>query len=169
MGHPQKILFIIITFFLFALWQSSFFMHFNLFGAAPNLVFVLFFLLIFFNRNIKNYQIVCLSFAGIFLDILSYIYNIGTSILIFTIVGLLFKGTRLLLRNTNDDYPFAYFLPLFLVFFCVYDALLMAYLRFFDFSHAIIGFDFKLLAQVVYSLFFAVIGFWFFKKYVKEI
>ena len=165
----KKTLLIVALFFLFALLQNNFFMHFSVFGAGPSLVFAFFFLLLFFDKNLKNYQVVSLAVAaGLFLDVFSYSY-IGPSILIFAAVGFLFKGLKILLRNTAEDYPLAYFLPLFLVFFSIYQGLLMVYLRFLESEHIIIGFDSKFLAQTGYSLFFALIGFWIFKKHVKEI
>src|SRR3989344_9256457 len=121
----QKILVIILLFYIFILLQNSFFVHFNLFGATPNLVFIFFFSLAFFNRKDKNYQIIYLaSIAGILLDISSYTY-LGPSIISLIIIGFLLKKIQLLLKERKDNYPFAYFLPLFLVFFVIYQILFM--------------------------------------------
>ena len=47
----QKTLVVIILFYIFALLQSSFFVHFSLLGAVPNLVFAFFALLVFFEKK----------------------------------------------------------------------------------------------------------------------
>jgi len=160
---------IILLFYFLALLQNSFFTHFNLLGSVPNLVFILFFLLVFFEKKKKNYLIIPLAIvAGLFLDIFSYTY-IGPSIVLLIIIGIVLKKIQSLLKNREDNYPFVYFLPLFLICFAVYEALLMISLHFFDLSHTLINFDLRFAAGIVYSLFFAIIGFWIFKKHAKKI
>ena len=155
---------IILLFYFLALLQNSFFTHFNLLGAVPNLVFILFFLLVFFEKKKKNYLIVPLAIvAGFFLDIFSYTY-IGPSIVLLIITGIVLKKIQSLLKNRADNCPFIYFLPLFLIFFVVYEILLMIYLHFFGLSHALMDFDLRFAAGIAYSLFFATLGFWIFKK-----
>jgi rod shape-determining protein MreD len=163
----QKILFIILLFYIFALLQGSFFTHFNLFGAAPNLVFILFFLLVFFIKKDRSYQIIYLAaIAGVLLDISSYTY-LGPSIIILMAAGFLLKKTQSLLKNRQDNYPFAYFLPLFVLFFTVYEVSLIVYLRFFDPSHALISFDLKFIIGVIYNSIVASVLFLIYKKWLK--
>ncbi len=147
----KKILFIIFFFYIFALLQNSFFIHFNFFGSAPNLIFVFFFLLVFFEKD-NFYQIIFLGFlAGLFLDFFSYNY-IGPSIVLLIVIGLLAKKTQLLLKNMENKFPFVYFLPIFLVSSVAYQIL------------AAMSFDLRIIVQATYNLFFAIIGFSIFKK-----
>jgi rod shape-determining protein MreD len=147
----QKYLTIIFLFYLFALLQNSFFVNFSLLGATLNLVFVFFFLLAFFVPENKNYQVIFLAIlAGILLDIYSSGY-LGPSIISLIVIGFLLKGAQSLLKNLNDKYPFAYFAPLFVVFFSMYEVITMS-------------FDLRFVAGIVYNLLFASIGFVVFKK-----
>jgi rod shape-determining protein MreD len=165
----QKTLVIILLFYIFALLQSSFFSHFVLFGAVPNLIFIFFFLLAFFVKKDRNYQIIYLAaMAGILLDISFFAY-LGPSIIILMFIGFLLKKTQSLLKNRQDNYPFVYFLPLFLIFFVVYEALIMVYLHFFDSSHALIAFDTRFVSGIVYSSVFASVLFYIHKKCQKFI
>ncbi|MCX6718369.1 MAG: rod shape-determining protein MreD [Candidatus Staskawiczbacteria bacterium] len=119
----KKLLVIIFLFYFFALLQSSFLSHFSLFGAVPNLVFILFFLLVFFEEG-NNYQIIIWSaIAGIFLDLFSYTY-LGLSVVLLIIFGFLLKKVQSLLKDTEDKYPFVYFLPLFIISLLAYNFLL---------------------------------------------
>lgn len=160
----RKYIIIIGLFYLFALLQGSFFAHFNVFGSIPNLVFIFFFLLIFFEKQDKFYPAFIWSLAaGFFLDVFFYTY-LGPSIILLIIIGFLIKETKLLLKNRGDGYSFVYFLSLFSVYFIIYQILNMIYLRFFDLSHMPMIFDAKFLSGIFYNLFFASIGFWIFKK-----
>jgi len=163
----QKYLFIILIFYLFALLQNSFFSYYSLLGAVPNLVFIFFFLLVFFSAHGWENFVYAIT-AGIFLDLLSYTY-IGPSIVLLIVIGFLLKKTQLLLVNKGDNYPFVYFAPLFVIFFAVYQVLLMVYLRFFDASHALIAVDLRFVVGIIYSLIIASLGFLIFKKYGKKI
>ena len=67
-----KSILIFFLFWLFAIAQNSFFAHFNLFGAVPDIVFILFFLLVFFESFENYYQIIFYAVvAGFFADIFS--------------------------------------------------------------------------------------------------
>jgi len=151
----KKILFIIFIFFVFALLQNSFFTHFNLFGASPNLIFILFFLMVFFGK--KNYPVIFVAItAGIFLDIFSYTYYIGSSIVLLVVIGLLLKKTQLLLKNREDEHPFVYFLPLFVIFLLIYELFLGIFGQLIIFS-------------LIYNLIVASLGFLVFKKYAAKV
>ena len=175
----KKTLFLLILFYFFALLQGSFFIHFSLFGAVPNLVFALFFILAFFEGNSVRNQwgsqghtphgywiFIWAVVAGFFLDVLSYTY-IGVSIATLVILGFLLKKTQSLLKNKADNYPFVYFLPLFLIFFTLYEFSLMAFVHFFDSSHAIISLDFNFLTEIIYNGFIASVFFCIYKKWRK--
>lgn len=149
-------LIVIFLFYFFAVLQNSFFAHFNLFGAAPNLVFVFFLLLIFFERQNKNLQIIFYAIvAGLFLDIFSYRY-LGVSVVLFIFIGLLTKKIQSLLKEKRDKYPFIYFAFLVFVSLIVYELLLTASL----------GISF--FGRVIYGLLFAAAGFYIYKKIRKN-
>lgn len=151
-----KPLITIILFYLFAILQNSFFVHFSLFGAAPNLVFVLFFTLIFFADPKKYYYIIFyVVCAGLFLDIFLYSY-LGASIILLLLIGFFIKRAQGILSEKKDNFPFIYFLPLFLISLIIYDMLLKL-------SPNLKGF----IAEVSYSMLFACIVFYVCKKFFK--
>jgi cell shape-determining protein MreD len=99
---------------------------------VPNLVFILFFTLAFFENKNKNYLIVFYAvLAGILLDVFSYTY-LGPAIILLIIIGFLLKKAQALLKNRQNTFPFAYFLPLFIIFLSAYDFILDVYLKFLD-------------------------------------
>ncbi|MCX6720241.1 MAG: hypothetical protein NTW11_00260 [Candidatus Staskawiczbacteria bacterium] len=150
----QKTVVIIFLFIIFALLQNSFFAHFSIFGATPNLVFILFFLLVFFAKKETNYQIIYLSvIAGILLDIFSYAY-LGPSIVSLLIGGFLLKKAQSMLKSGRDSYPFTYYLPLFLIFFAIYEI-------------CFLGFNLGIIAEIIYNMVFASAFFYVYKRWIK--
>ena len=112
----KKLLIVIFFSYIFALLQYSFLTQFSLFGTVPNLVFILFFLVVFFEKEDIDYKIIIWSaIAGIFLDLFSYNY-LGLSTVLFIVLGFVFKKIQMSLKNTEGKYPFFYFLPLFIIF-----------------------------------------------------
>ena len=165
----HKYLLIILVFYLFALLQNSFFMQFTFLGAAPNLIFAAFFLLIFFENSKKNYQIIFLSaIAGIFLDIFSFNY-LGPSVVLLLILGFLIKAVQSLLKYEADKTPFVYFLLIFAIFFLAYDFLIGLYLYFFEFNKALISFNAGNFFALVYSSLAAAILFFVYNKFLYNI
>lgn len=170
----KKTLLVIFLFLIFTLLQNSFLTHYNLFGANPNLVFILYFVLIFTHKNeeiyFKNsYYIVLLSLlAGFLLDVYSYTY-IGPSIIAFIVIGLLLKKIQTMLKNQNDECPFVYFLPLFALFFGIYNIFIELYLQFLISHNIIFIFNWNLLISVVYNLVVASVFLCVYKKWQKHI
>ncbi len=173
----QKPVIIILLFYFFVLLQNSFFTHFNLFGAIPNLVFILFFLLVFFEGRSKgflahsetNYQVFFIAaIAGIFLDIFSYTY-IGPSIVILIMVGFLLKKIQSLLKNKEDKNPFVYFLPLFLVSLLLYGILSGLYFHFLDPNKIITSFGIGTILTIIYNLLIVSVLFYIYKwqKFIR--
>lgn len=164
-----KILITIILFYFFALLRDSFFLRFNIFGIAPNLIFIFFFLLIFFSgRDLAaqagkprlNWEDICLAVAaGLFLDISSYSY-FGVSIVLLLITAVLVKKILHSLRERPERYPIIYFVSLFLIFNIVYDISSGIFLYFFDPAHIAFNFNLILLLQISCNLIVAVIGFY---------
>ena len=160
----RKSLIVIILIYFFALLQNSFFTHFSLFGTVPNLVFALFFILAFFEKKNNNYRLLLWALiAGFFLDIFSYTY-IGPSIISLVIIGILLKNTQSLLKIRDEDYPFVYFLPLFITFLLIHELLMGLYLYFLDPNKIITSFDIKTIFYVIYSSIFATIFFFIYKR-----
>lgn len=147
-----KYIIIVFLFYLLAILQNSFFVHFNLFGATPNLVFILFFLLVFFEKNNASYKIIFYAlFAGLFSDFFLSTY-FGASIIIFLLIGFSVKKIQTLLKEReNNQFPLIYFLPLFLVF-------LVLHISLFE------GFSPSLIPETAYNLFTAIIAFYAYKK-----
>jgi len=152
-----KYLIIIILFYFFAVMQNSFFAYFNLLGVVPNFVFILFFLLVFFEKKSNYYQIIFYATtAGLFLDIFSTAY-FGTSIAVLLFLGFLTKQAQgILFEKKNNNSPFIYFLPFFIITLTVYDLLLGFMLNFWGFA-----------AEIAYNLLFAGIAFYICKKFLK--
>ena len=160
----QKILAIIILFCFFALLQFSFLVHFKIFGASLNLIFIFFFLLAFFERKNANYQIIFLAvIGGLCLDVFSFTY-LGPSIAVLLVIGFLLKKTQSLLKNREDNYPFVYFLPLFVVFLITYHILLGLYLYFIDPSKIMAAFGIETISAIIYNLAVASVFFYVYKK-----
>ena len=172
----QKTLAIIFFFYLFSLLQTSFFAHFNLFGTIPNLVFILFFLLVFFSAGVPSGSGLAFGWegifyalvAGIFLDIFSYTY-IGPSIIFLLIIGFLLKKTQSLLKNREDSYPFIYFLPLFVIFFLAYDLSCGFYFYFFGLNKIAITLGTQTIFSVIYNALIASVLFYIYKKIESRI
>ncbi len=162
-----KTLITMFLFYLLAVLQSSFFVRFNIMGIAPNLVFILFFIIIFFEKNSSYYEIMFWSIvAGFLLDVFSYSY-FGVSIVLLLVIGILLKKAMQSLREKKDKYPIAYFMPLFLVFYIFYDVFSGLFLFFFDPSHIIFSFSWSLLLRTLYNLTVAIFSFYIYKGFVK--
>ncbi len=165
----KKTLAVILLFYVFALLQSSFLAHFALFGATPNLVFILFFLVSFFSKKEEIYQVIIFGIiAGFFLDIFSYSY-IGLSIILLIIFGFVLKKIQSLLKNAETKYPLKYFLPLFTVFLLAYELLIGASLYFLDPSRLRINFGVETLFYLIYNLIGASLMFYIYKKIPEDV
>jgi rod shape-determining protein MreD len=148
-----KYLILIILFYLLAVLQSSFFVHFNLFGAIPNLVLLLFFLATFFSERSNYYETAFYATtAGFFLDIFSP-STFGVSIILLLLLGFFIKKAQDLLKEKNGDcFPIIYFLPLFFITLTVY-------------TFITAGLNLVFIAQVIYNLLLATLSFLVYKKY----
>ena len=158
-----KILITIILFYFFAVLRDSLFLHFNLFGMAPNFIFILFFLFIFFSGRGKprlNWEDVSVAvIAGFFLDVSSYSY-FGVSIVLLLMIAVLAKKTLRSLREKTERYPILYFVPLFLISNLAYDVLSGLSLYLLDPAHIVFNLNLILLFQIFCNLIFATLGFY---------
>ena len=164
-----KYLIIAFSFYIFALLQSSFFPHFNLWGAAPNLVFIFFILLVFFENENRRFQILDYAFmAGLLLDIFSTT-DIGVSVVLLAGLGLGVNWAQTLLFGGNDQRPFSYFMLLFFVSFLAYDLLLNFYFYPMNIRAMNTAFGLGMAGRLVYSLVFAAGFFLVYKKLFANI
>jgi rod shape-determining protein MreD len=164
----KKILSIIILFYFFTLLQNSFFIHFNLFGSVPNIVFSFFFLLTFFEKKESDYYIFFLAIlAGFLTDVFSYTY-MGISVVLFSIIGILIKKIQLLLTSREDDFPFFYFLPLFILFLSVYNLLKYVCVQYLNFNRITMVYGPKIIISIIYSSMVASLFFYIYKWFMSK-
>lgn len=160
---------IILLFYFFALLQNSFFPHFLLFGSAPDLIFAFFFVLIFFENNVKILPLISYSVAGGFFADIFLHSGFGGSIILFMAIGFLLRWTRSFLAQTNKGSPYFQFLALFFASFLVYRVLIMAFLFFLDTSNFVFLIDWRLFSAIFYSAVFASVLFWVYAKFISII
>ncbi|MFH1894782.1 MAG: rod shape-determining protein MreD [Patescibacteria group bacterium] len=67
----RKALLLILSFYILVLLQTSFLVHFNIFGIIPNFIIIAVVLINFFENPEKKLGIIAGFFGGIFLDIFS--------------------------------------------------------------------------------------------------
>lgn len=145
---------IFFLFYFFALLQNSFLVHFGFYGISPNLIFILFFTLIYFSKK-NNLQLIYFAiFAGFFLDIFSGAY-FGISVILLAIIGFLGKKIQLSFRESKENYPIVSFLALFLLSFVLYESIL-------NFSFGLLFF-----IKMVYNLLASMVFFFVYKKILK--
>ncbi|MDO8486289.1 MAG: hypothetical protein Q7S77_01140 [Candidatus Staskawiczbacteria bacterium] len=160
-----KLLILFLLFGLFGILQTSFFIHFNIIGATLNLIFILFFLTVFFEEQKKYIQgIFSAIVAGFFLDIFSSFY-IGISIASLLVIAFAIKYIIYLLKKKRDRYPIVYFAPLFILFFIIYNLFLTITVYFSSSPHIIPTLSLVFLVEIFYNLFFAILGFFIYKKF----
>ena len=160
-----KSLVTIILFYLLAVLQSSFFIHFNIMGTNPNLVLILFFTIVFFKKDISYYEIMFWAVvAGFLLDVFSYSY-FGVSIVLLSIAGISVKKIILSLREREDKYPIGYFVFIFLFFNIFYDVFSGLFFFFFDPAHIIFSFNLPLISKIFCNFIIAIILFYIYKSF----
>ncbi len=118
-----KLLIVTTVFFLLGLFQSSFLPHVSIMGIIPNLVFILFFVLVFFEKSTAYHEgIFYTVIAGLVTDIFSSSY-FGPGILSLLVTYSAMKILFYLLEERRGKYLFFYFLIVFLVSFILYEIL----------------------------------------------
>ncbi len=158
----KKILIIILILFILTLIQTSFLVHFSIWGVFPNLILVLVSIFNFFEDPVKKLGILTAGIGGFFLDIYSNSF-IGALILTLIAISLIFKGSRIILKERPQKHPLIYFIPLFvfaLVFYDFFFGFTLIFVNSFHFS-----FDLSLLIKIAYNLVLALIGFYLFKRF----
>ena len=153
---------IALLFFILAIIQASFFPYFAIMGAVPNVVFALFFILIFFEEK-QEYSVGFFTaiLAGFFMDVFLPFY-FGVSMIILLSIYFLQKLVVGFLKEGQDKYPILYFIPTFSACFILYYA---AWYLVSLFSSIKLNFGFITLVSLAYTLVFACIGFYLYKKF----
>ena len=149
---PKYIL-IFILFYVFAVLQTSFLVHFAFFGSVPNLIFIFLFTLLFFEKKAGCYEIIFYAIsAGLFLDLFSNTF-FGLSIALAVVMAFLIKKTQgLLQEQSNDKFPFGYFLPLFIVSLLVYGIFARLFENNFKINQIFTGINIGSISGLVYNL-----------------
>lgn len=139
-------------------------------GAVPNLVFILFFILIFFSclpvNNKKPNQYLQEVFyttilAGFLLDVFSPSADglfFGLSIIFLLIIYFSTKIIIYFLKEMEDKYLILYFLSIFLFCFFIYNISLNLIFNSFDFNK-------NILIDNIYNLTLAYFGFYIYRKF----
>lgn len=178
---------IIFVFFTLVLMQNSFLPYFSVEGVIPNVVFILFFILIFFEKRNEYYEehriplfIVKLwqseglftsVIAGFFLDLLSPSYLLGgrqffgMSIISLLIIYFLTKTVVYFLIEKQDKYFIFYFLSVFLFSFFIYTVLLSFFSNYFYFK---LYFNKAIFVSFLYNLIFTYCSFYIYKKFIEK-
>ena len=162
-----KYLIIALLLFIAALLQASFFPYFAVAGAIPNLVFAIFFILIFFeSKDGAAESLFTAVAAGFFLDMFLPSF-IGLGIGIFLIMYVVDKLAMNFFNRTGEDNLVFYFIGTFCASFVVYSALVYG-------ASLLFGFEFLVgaptLVSLAYSLVFAIPGFYLAKAlFYKDI
>lgn len=151
-----RLLILFLLFGFLGILQTSFLAHFNIImGSTPNLVFILFFLVVFFSARsgpaLGWEDILYSVIAGLFLDIFLFSY-FGGAIVSLLIIAFILKRLLFLLKKTRDKYPIVYFAPLFVLSLIV-----------FNLSQVMPRLSWAFLIEIVYNLVFALFGFYIYK------
>ncbi len=156
---------IFLAMFIVAIMQNSLLAYFNIAGYFPNLVFIFFFSLVFF-ENKKEYELGLFTglVAGLFLDVMSTSY-FGISVIALLAVYLLEKLSVYFLKGGQDRFSFYYFILLFFGCFLLYNILLYVLSMAFKFS---INIDFSLgmIIGLLYNILFACAGFYLYRFFI---
>jgi len=153
---------IFLLFFILALLQTSFLPYFSIMGSILNIVFILFFILIFFGENEEEFFIPIT--AGFFLDTFLTSY-FGISIISLLAVYIFQKFITHFFKISRNDYFIFYFIVLFLINFILYNVVL--YL-FSIITHFKFDLGWNVIIGLIYNLTFACVGFYIYKKFIKK-
>lgn len=106
---------VLLLFLIAALFQASFLPYFGIMTIAPNILFILFFVIIFLKKEKDYYfELFVVVIAGFCMDIFSNSY-LGVSIISLFILYLFIQFTQYLFQERQDEYFVGYFVISFLV------------------------------------------------------
>jgi len=157
-----KYLLITLLFFIFALLQISFLPYIDMTLAMPNMVFILFSILIFFGRKEEGFFTAAV--AGFFSDLFLPSY-FGISIISLLAIYFFQRFTNHFFTKDQNEYLIFHFIAIFSVSFIVYHVLLYAFSIIFHVEfHSAWG----VIISLIYNLMFATVGFYIYKKFIKK-
>ena len=152
-----KYVIIAMLFFIFSWLQASFLPYFSVLGAIPNLIFILFFIIVFFEQSSgRAVPITTAIIAGIISD-LFLPSPFGVSIAAFLVIYFLYRIISHFLRSGQSDHLVFYFIGMFSVLFVAYHALLYLAGMLFPVEASLGATTF---ISLVYSLAFGLAGFY---------
>jgi rod shape-determining protein MreD len=154
----KKILISIILFYILALVQTSFLIHFDIYGANLNLILIAIVLISFFEKAERRRGLVVAAIGGFYLDLFSNL-QIGVSILALVVLVFLIKKAVKVFKEEN----ILYFVPIFVltfVFYGLFSVLLTSGLRL---SFPPLWFNKLKLLEIGYNLVVGIIGFYLIK------
>ena len=160
-----KYILITLSFFIISIMQNSFLTYFGIMGELPNLIFILFFILIFFEGSDTYFDGFFMAIiAGLFSDMFLPAY-FGATIISLIVVYFLKKFLMYFITENQSKYPVFYFISLFSVCFIV-NRLILYIISFFLQLH--FTFNSSIISSLIYNLVFACIGFYLYKKICKK-
>lgn len=144
----KKFLFFILFFYILALLQTSFFVHFSIYGGSANLILISVILVNFFERTKKISGLFIAGIGGFYLDVFSGFY-IGTSVFLLVILSFFIKKVLDFLYQKKV----IYFVLIFFLMFAFYNLgalLLNSFMELsFPFSYCLKELN---LAEIIYNL-----------------
>lgn len=163
----MRLSFIAIFFLFYALTllENSFFSHFAFFQVVPDLVFIFFFLLVFFEEREPYVSIIFYALcAGFFTDIASF-RPVLVSPVLFLLLGWLIKRVQHSLQERDTRHPVSYFFILFLVSSVLHIFLFTLAGSSGEFGRVLMGvWSWKTALQVLYNGALAFLAFHVYKK-----
>ena len=156
---------IILLFWLLAIIQMSITPFLNIGGVFANLIFILFYILVFF-EDIGQYRYGFFDTvtAGFFLDVILP-FSFGVSVISLLIIYGLNKLATHFLGRSFSKYFIVYFIVMFSFFFFLYNGLLFIASQFWDTP---INFSWSILGSLLYNIFFACLGFYVYSKIFRS-
>lgn len=153
---------IIAVFFISALLQVSFLAYFSILGSTINLLFMIFFILIFFEKGEEGFFVALL--AGFFLDIFLP-SRFGVSMVSLVVIYLALKFIFYFFEKTQQKDSILYFGILFSTFYVGFNFLMYLFLLIFKIGYNV---GISTIFGLIYNLIFALIGFYIYKSLVVK-
>lgn len=145
---------IVFSFIFLALFQNSFLSYFTIVGFIPNLLFALFFIIVFLEESTQFYEgIFTAILAGFAIDLFMPFY-FGGAIFSLLLVYIFIKTILYFLRERKNEYLLLYFIPIFLISFAMYKASVYTLL---NFPHLQFNIDRNNFIELTYNLILALV------------
>lgn len=159
---PYKYIFLVVAFYFIFLVQSSFFSHFYILGATPNLLLILVCLLSFIEPAQSRLGIVSAITAGIFLDVSNSAF-IGISVLALLLVYFFIKKALVYLMDFSKKYSVLYFIPILLVSTIFYELIINIFISLASRPILLHFPAITILCEVLFNVILGTVGFYIFK------